>query len=67
MKDPYWWYVLYVRSNTEHRVAKYVNLAFKNKGLPYELETFSLESEQYFNSKKIKDLDKPYPQRKKSI
>ena len=60
MKDPYWWYVLYVRSNTEHRVAKYVNLAFKDKGLSYELEAFSLESEQYFNNKKTKDLDKPY-------
>lgn len=63
MNKPYWWYVLYVRSNTEHRVAKYVNLAFRNKGLPYELEAFSLESEQYFNSKKIKDSDKPYIRR----
>ena len=63
MKVPYWWYVLYVRSNTEHRVVKYVNLAFRNKGVPYELEAFSLESEQYFNSKKIKDSDKPYIRR----
>ena len=63
MKVPYWWYVLYVRSNTEHRVAKYVNLAFINKGLPYELEAFSLESEQYYNSKKMKDSDKPYIRR----
>lgn len=63
MKDPYWWYVLYVRSNTEHRVAKYVNLAFRNKGLPYELEAFSLEAERYFNSRKMKDSGNPFIRR----
>ena len=63
LKGPYWWYVLYFRSNTEHRVTKYVNIAFRNKGLPYELKAFSLESEKYFNSKKIKDSDKPYIRR----
>lgn len=63
MHDSYWWYVLYVRSNTERRVAKYVNLAFKNKGLPYKFEAFSLESEQYYNSKKPKSSSKPYIRR----
>lgn len=58
----YLWYVLYVRSNTERKTAEYFNLAYKNKHLPYKLNAFSLESEQYYRDKKMKP-DKPYTKR----
>ncbi|MDE6473627.1 MAG: antiterminator LoaP [Clostridia bacterium] len=63
MQEPYWWYVLYVRTNTEHRVVKSFQHAIMKKGLPYEFETFCPESEQYYNNKKARILGKQYLKR----
>lgn len=53
MQEPYWWYVLYVRPNTEQRVAEHFRLAFMRKQLPYELEAFCPETERYYTNKRL--------------
>lgn len=63
MEGGYWWYVLYVRSNTEHRVVESFQQAIIKKRLPYMIETFCPESEQYYNNKKSRVLGKQYLKR----
>lgn len=63
MREPYWWYVLYVRSNTEKRVIDSVQKAFSGMGLPYELEAFCPESEQYYRGKAARESGKQYRKR----
>jgi len=61
MEEPYWWYVLYVRANTERRVIEDV-LRFFNRRLRavYELEAFCPESERYMRNVKKRILGKKY-------
>lgn len=59
----YWWYVLYVKSNTEHRVIKEMNRYIKTLSLNYKVEPFILESEQYYRNKKYQTLGKKYQKR----
>ena len=63
MQEPYWWYVLYVRSNTEHKVVESFQKSFVKKGLAYELETFCPESEKYYKDKHSRGLGKTYRKR----
>lgn len=63
MEEPYCWYVLYVRSNTEHKVVGNFQKAFTEKGLPYELEAFCPESEQFYKDKHSRTLGKVYRKR----
>lgn len=63
MQEPYWWYVLYVRSNTEHRVVESFQQTFRKKGLQYEIDVFCPESEKFYNSKKNRILGRQYLRR----
>lgn len=63
MQEPYWWYVLYVRSNTEHKVVKSFQKSFDRKGLQYELEIFCPESEKYYKNKQTLTIGKLYQKR----
>ena len=63
MQEPYWWYVLYVRSNTEHKVADSFQKSFARKGLRYELEAFCPESEKYYKDKQSRMVGKTYLKR----
>ncbi len=63
MQEPYWWYVLYVRSNTEHRVVESFQQTFRKKSLPYEIDVFCPESEKYYNNKMSRTLGRQYIKR----
>lgn len=63
MQEPYWWYVLYVRSNTEHKVVESFQKSFVRKGLSYELEAFCPESEKYYKDKQSRMVGKIYLKR----
>ena len=63
MQEPYWWYVLYVRSNTEHKVVDSFQKTFNSKRLPYELEAFCPESEKYYKDKQSRTMGKTYQKR----
>ena len=63
MQEPYWWYVLYVRANTEHKVVNSFQKAAIQKGLPYDLEVFCPESEHYYKNKQSRTLGKQYVKR----
>lgn len=58
-----WWYVLYVRSNTENRVIRELNQHIQTLFLPYKVEPFILESEQYYRNKKYQRLGNKYQKR----
>lgn len=58
-----WWYVLYVKSNTEHRVIKEMNQYIETLSLNYKVEPFVLESEQYYRNKKYQQLGNKYQKR----
>lgn len=58
-----WWYVLYVKSNTEHRVIKEMNQYIETLSLNYKVEPFVLESEQYYRNKKYQRLGNKYQKR----
>lgn len=63
MQEPYWWYVLYVKANTEQKAVRNFQQAFELKKLPFELEAFCPESEQFYRSKKFRTLGKSYIKR----
>lgn len=63
MQEPYWWYVLFVRSNTEHKVMGSFQKSFAKMHLPYELETFCPESEKYYKDKHSRILGNTYRKR----
>ena len=58
----FWWYLLYVKSNTEIRVINEMTKYIETLSLSYKVEPFILESEQYYRNKKIpnnwKDISK---------
>ncbi len=63
MQEPYWWYVLYVRPNTEHRVVAIFQKSMLKKGLSFAIETFCPESEKYYKDKNSRTLGKTYIKR----
>lgn len=63
MQEPYWWYVLYVRANTEQRVASDVERLVKARALGYEIEPFCPESEYYYRRKSSRQVGKVYLKR----
>lgn len=63
MQEPYWWYVLYVRANKEHKVVNSFQKAAVQKGLPYDLEVFCPESEHFYKNKQSRTLGKQYIKR----
>lgn len=54
MEEPYWWYVLQVRTNKEYRVVAGLQRVFAQKRLAYELNAFCPESERYYKSKSLR-------------
>ena len=63
MNEPYWWYVLFVRANSERRVVRDVTDFAKANKLPYEIEVFIPESEFYYRNKKLREVGKQYSKR----
>ena len=64
MREPYWWYVLYVRTNTEHRVVSVIEQFYKQNGFhEYELEPFCPETEFYCRNIKWRIPGKKYLKR----
>lgn len=63
MQEPYWWYVLFVKANSEKSVVNDIsNFAIANK-IQCEFEAFVPESEHYFRSKKNREIGKQYAKR----
>lgn len=55
MREPYWWYVLYVKANKEHRVVADIAQYYKmNRVRNYELVPFCPECEHYYRNSKNK-------------
>lgn len=63
MKEPYWWYVLHVRSNKEHRVVENFQQAYEQTGLSYELRAFCPESERFYKTKQSQISQRKYIKR----
>ena len=63
MNEPYWWYVLFVRTNTEKRVVSDIADFAKVNKLSNEIEAFVPESEVYYRNKKCRDIGKQYKKR----
>ena len=63
MQKPYWWYVFYVRTNTEHRVVADMRRYFAFHRFPYEFDPFCPESEYYYRSREQRLLGRSYKRR----
>lgn len=64
MEEPYWWYVLYVKTNTEHRVVSGINLYYSQLGIKgSELVAFCPEAERYYRNAKKHSLGRTYLKR----
>lgn len=63
MDEPYWWYVLYVKANTEHKVVKDFAEFVKTNSTAYDFDPFVPESEKYYRAKKYRELGKQYLKR----
>ena len=63
MEEPYWWYVLFVRANSERRVVRDVTDFAKANKLKYEIEVFIPESEHFYRNKKLRETGKQYHKR----
>lgn len=63
MDEPYFWYVLYVRTNAEQRVMKDLAQAYAKRGFGYGFEPFCPESEIYYRGKQARQLGKQYRKR----
>ncbi len=62
-EQSYWWYVLYVRTNTERKVIADTQKAFEQKDLPYRLEAFCPETEKYYRKKELHEAGRFYLKR----
>ena len=62
MEEPYWWYVLFVRTNSERRVVREITDYVKANKFNFEFEAFIPESEYYYRNKK-RELWKEYLKR----
>ena len=63
MQEPYFWYVVYVRANTEKRVADDITRFALKSGFDYEFEPFCPESEYYYRNKEDRRTGKAYRRR----
>ncbi len=63
MQEPYFWYVLYVRTNEENWVVDDFKKVIAARALGYEFEVFCPESEYYYRSKSAAKLGKVYRRR----
>lgn len=63
MEKQSYWYILYVRSGKEQRVADDFKQAFHKRGLPYAFEPFCPESEYYYRNKADRRLGRSYRKR----
>lgn len=63
MQEPYWWYVLFVKANTEKRVVGDISNYVKANKISCEFEAFVPESEHYFRSKKNREMGRQYAKR----
>lgn len=63
MEEPYWWYVLFVRTNSERRVIRDVTDFAKANILEYSIELFIPESEYYYRNKKLREMGSQYRKR----
>ncbi len=63
MQEPYSWFVLYVKSNTEQRVVEDVKRAFSSYKLDYGFEPFCPETEKYYRSAAAKKSGDAYRKR----
>jgi transcriptional antiterminator NusG len=62
MEESYWWYVLFVRTNSERRVIREILDYVKVNKLNFEVDAFVPESEYYYRNKK-RELGKEYLRR----
>ncbi|MCH5164937.1 MAG: antitermination protein NusG [Clostridiales bacterium] len=63
MREPYQWYVLYVRANTEKRVISDILRFIETKRFEFDFDVFCPESEYYYRGDKTGPLGKPYRKR----
>lgn len=63
MKEPYWWYVLFVKTGTEYKVVTDMQRTLNSSISIYEFDCFCLESERFFRSKKQRILGNVYKKR----
>ncbi len=63
MQEPYQWYVMYVRANSEQRVIADINRYIQKQTFDYEFDPFCPESEYYYRSKQDRLIGKSYRKR----
>lgn len=63
MNEPYFWYVLYVRTGAESRVTDDMNKYAATRALGCGFESFCPESEYYYRNKKERQLGRTYKKR----
>lgn len=63
MQEPYYWYVLYVRANTEPRVVRDVERFVRTRGYAHEFDVFCPQSEFYYRNKKEREAGRQYRKR----
>lgn len=63
MEEPYYWYVMYVRTNAEKRVASDISRYVAERGESVPVEPFCPESESYYRNKTDRLLGKTYRRR----
>lgn len=63
MQEVDWWYVLYVRSNAEHRVVEELKKIYEHKKGLYKFDVFCPESEKYYRDKTAHIMGKTYLKR----
>ena len=63
MQEPYYWYVMYVRTSSEQRVIDDINRYIQKHEYMHEFDPFCPESEYYYRSKQDRQLGKSYRKR----
>lgn len=63
MLEPYYWYVLYVKTGSENRVVQDISRFAVKRGREGDVEPFCPESEFYYRSKEDRRLGKTYRKR----
>ena len=63
MEEPYWWYILFVHTNSERRVISDITDFAKANKLSYEIEAFVPQSEYYYRNKKSREIGRQYRKR----
>ena len=63
LQEPYYWYVLYVRTNAEKRVVEDMSRYIAERGFECPIEPFCPQSESYYRNKSERMLGKEYRRR----